>query len=131
MTLLPVTVRLATVALVGVLGLVLVQNPRATHSQTQDRPAPMMRELTIRASGCAFNPNLIEAWQGDRLRLTLVAEDGIYAFALDEYRLSKQFSPGRNAIVEFLADRPGSFVFYNSLTRDTRCTGMRGELIVH
>jgi heme/copper-type cytochrome/quinol oxidase subunit 2 len=91
----------------------------------------MMRELTIRASGCAFNPNLIEAWQGDRLRLTLVAEDGIYAFALDEYRLSKQFSPGRNAIVEFLADRPGSFVFYNSLTRDTRCTGMRGELIVH
>ena len=34
------------------------------------------------------------------------------------------------AIVEFLADRPGQFVFYNSLTRDSRCTTMRGELIV-
>jgi heme/copper-type cytochrome/quinol oxidase subunit 2 len=123
-----VTLRLAAVVLLAGLGLLALQTRQPT-SGAQDQP-PVMQDVTIHASGCAFTPNRIETSRGNRLRITLVADDGTYSFALDEYRVLKQFAPGRNAVVEFLADRPGQFVFYNSLTRDSRCTAMRGELIV-
>lgn len=123
------TLRVAAVVLLAGLGLLALRTGQPLPA-AQDR-APLMNDVTIHASGCAFNPNRIETKRGDRLRITLIAEDGIYSFALDEYRVVKQFAPGRNAVVEFLADRPGQFVFYNSLTRDSRCTAMRGELVVH
>jgi heme/copper-type cytochrome/quinol oxidase subunit 2 len=124
------TLRVATVVVLAGLGLLAVR-ARQTFPAAQDRPVPGIRELAIHASGCRFTPDQIEAWRNDRVRLTLTAEDDTYSFVLDEYRVMKQFAPGRTAIVEFLAERPGTFVFYNSLTRDSRCTAMRGELIVH
>jgi hypothetical protein len=130
MTLMRLTV-LAMVASVGVLGFAAMEHRRPASPLSQNRPLPTMRDMTIRAGGCTFRPDVIEAWQGDRLRITLVSEDNRYGFALDEYRVSKQFAPGHDAVVEFLADRTGAFAFYNRLTYDNRCTGMRGELIVH
>jgi heme/copper-type cytochrome/quinol oxidase subunit 2 len=122
------TLRLAAVVLVAGLGLLALQTHQPLPG-AQEQPL-VMQDVTIHASGCAFTPNRIETGRGNRLRITLVADDGTYSFALDEYRVLKQFAPGRNAVVEFLADRPGQFVFYNSLTRDSRCTAMRGELVV-
>jgi heme/copper-type cytochrome/quinol oxidase subunit 2 len=124
------TLRVAAVVVLVGLGMLAVQARRSLPA-AQERPLPMMRDVTIHASGCAFIPSDIEAWRGDRLRITLVADDGIYSFALDEYRILKQFAPGRNAVVEFLADRPGQFAFYNSQTRDGRCAAMHGELVIH
>jgi heme/copper-type cytochrome/quinol oxidase subunit 2 len=131
MTLMRLTARVGIVAFLGALGLVAIQDRRPVATVSQNRPVSMLRDWTIRASSCAFSPNLLEAWQGDRVRITLVSEDNRYSFVLDEYRVSKQFAPGHDAVVEFLADRTGAFAFYNSLTYDNRCSGMRGELIVH
>jgi len=44
----------------------------------------------------------IEVRQGDILRLTLIAEEFAYSFAIDEYRIEKRVAPGRNGNVRVL-----------------------------
>ena len=97
----------------------------ATLAQT-----PGIREFTISARRYEFSPRLIEVDRGDIVKITLVAEDTVHGFAIDEYRISKRFSPGRNVTFEFCALQPGRFVFYCNLTGEEGCREMRGELVV-
>ena len=89
-----------------------------------------VREFTVRARRYAFSPARIEVNQGDIVKITLIAEDIPHSFTIDEYRISKRAPPDRSVTFEFCADRPGTFVYYCSLTNDEGCRDMRGELFV-
>ena len=91
----------------------------------------VMREITITAARYTFTPARIEVDKGDIVRLTVIAQDIPYGFTIDEYRIAKRVSPGRNITVEFVADCVGRFEFYCGMTADKRCREMRGEFIVH
>jgi heme/copper-type cytochrome/quinol oxidase subunit 2 len=92
--------------------------------------APNRREFTVTARDYRFSPSRIEVAKDDLVKLTVQSEDVAYSLTIDAYRLSRRIPAGGSAIIEFRADRPGSFPFYSNLTSDSRHSQMRGELLV-
>jgi cytochrome c oxidase subunit II len=91
---------------------------------------PPRREFTVIARRYAFTPAGIEVDHGDCVTITLTTEDIAHSFTIDEYRISKRIAPGQLVVVEFRADRRGTFTFYCSLTAEEGCRNMRGTLLV-
>lgn len=98
-------------------------------SAAQDQ-APTRREFTVTARDYNFSPDRVEATQDDLVKLTIQSADHAYGFTIDEYRLSKRVPAGGTTVVEFRADRPGTFSFYSNLSNDARHSQMRGQLVV-
>jgi heme/copper-type cytochrome/quinol oxidase subunit 2 len=92
--------------------------------------APNRRDFTVTARDYRFSPSRIEVAKDDLVKLTVQSEDVAYSLTIDAYRLSRRIPAGGSAIIEFRADRAGSFPFYSNLTSDSRHSQMRGELIV-
>jgi heme/copper-type cytochrome/quinol oxidase subunit 2 len=92
--------------------------------------APTRREFTVVGRDYNFSPSRIEANQDDLIKLTVQSADHAYGFTIDEYRLSKRVPAGGSTIVEFRADRSGTFPFYSNLSNDPRHSQMRGQLVV-
>lgn len=78
--------------------------------------APRERVIEIRAQQFSYNPGVIEVNRGDRLVIRLIATDVAHGFYLDGYELKTSALPGQDGILEFVADRPGRFMFRCSLT---------------
>ena len=92
--------------------------------------APTRREFTVTARDYNFSPNRVEAQQDDLIKLTVQSADNAYGFTIDDYRVSKRIPAGGSTVVEFRADRAGTFAFYSNLSNDSRHAQMRGQLIV-
>ncbi len=92
--------------------------------------APSRREVTITAKDFRFTPDRIEAVQDDLVRVTIKSDDIAHSFNIDEYRIAKRVAASGMAVVEFRADRLGTFPFYCNLTSEPGHDQMRGQLIV-
>lgn len=91
--------------------------------------APNRREFTVTARNFRFLPDRIEVAQDDLVKLTVQSEDHAYSITIDEYRISRRIPAGGSTVLEFRADRPGTFAFYSNLS-DSRHAEMRGVLVV-
>ena len=114
-------------------GLVLVAGPlvrRVFAAPAGQDQAPTRREFMLTARNYNFSPNRVEATQDDLIKLTVQSEDVAYGFTIEEYRLSKRVPAGGSTIIEFRADRAGTFTFYSNLSNDSRHSQMRGQLVV-
>lgn len=92
--------------------------------------APTRREFTVTARDYSFSPNRVEAQQDDLIKLTVQSADNAYGFTIDDYRVSKRVPAGGSTVIEFRADRAGTFAFYSNLSNDARHSQMRGQLVV-
>ena len=92
--------------------------------------APTRREFTVTARDYSFSPNRVEVQQDDLIKLTVQSADNAYGFTIDDYRVSKRVPAGGSTVVEFRADRAGTFAFYSNLSNDSRHSKMSGQLIV-
>jgi heme/copper-type cytochrome/quinol oxidase subunit 2 len=113
-------------------GICLVTGPfvrRALAAPGQDQ-APTRREFTVTARDYSFSPNRVEVQQDDLIKLTVQSADNAYGFTIDDYRVSKRVPAGGSTVVEFRADRAGTFAFYSNLSNDSRHSKMSGQLIV-
>ena len=66
----------------------------------------------------------------DLIKLTVQSADNAYGFTIDDYRVSKRVPAGGSTVIEFRADRAGTFAFYSNLSNDARHSQMRGQLVV-
>jgi heme/copper-type cytochrome/quinol oxidase subunit 2 len=92
--------------------------------------APTRREFTVTARDYSFSPNRVEVQQDDLIKLTIQSADNAYGFTIDDYRVSKRVPAGGSTVIEFRADRAGTFAFYSNLSNDARHSQMRGQLVV-
>ena len=92
--------------------------------------APTRREFTVTARDYSFSPNRVEVQQDDLIKLTVQSADNAYGFTIDDYRVSKRVPAGGSTVIEFRADRAGTFAFYSNLSNDARHSQMRGQLVV-
>ncbi len=110
--------------------LFLVLSSTAVARTANVQETPTRREVTIVAGERQFEPSRIEVTQNDLVRVTLKSEKEPRTFAMDAYRISKRVGGGQTITFEFLANQPGTFVFYCNLTSVEACKEMRGTLVV-
>jgi heme/copper-type cytochrome/quinol oxidase subunit 2 len=90
-----------------------------------------VKTIDVIASRFQFEPATISVAQGDSVRLRLHSADRTHAFAIKAFRV-KALIPkvGEAVIVEFVADRAGTFDFTCAEYCGTGHAGMKGRLVV-
>lgn len=89
-----------------------------------------VKEFTISGKNFSFTPSSITVKKGDRVKITFNNTDGFHDFVLDEYGVAtKQAKAPASEVLEFTADKVGSFEYYCSVGSH-RAMGMKGTLKV-
>ena len=132
--------------LVGAGAYMLTQNQQMTSapvetSQQATQPSQMpspseaplttqIKEFTVNGSNMKFEPNTMTVKKGDIVRITFKNVGGMHDFVIDEYNVkTKVLKAGTEEVVEFVADKTGSFEYYCSVGNH-RAMGMKGTLVV-
>lgn len=92
--------------------------------------ATAIKEINIIAKKWTFNPSEIRVKQGDKVRLKIKSVDVAHGFNLPVFNVDKYLEPGKEVVVEFFADKKGSFPFLCSVYCGAGHSGMRGSLVV-
>lgn len=107
-----------------------ITTPPAPVSATSTATAGTAKEFTVLGSNYSFTPNTLEVKQGDTVKITFKNSDGFHNFTIDELAVAtKQIKSGQSEIVEFVADKTGTFEYYCSVGTH-RAMGMKGTLTV-
>lgn len=89
-----------------------------------------LKEFIISGQNFFFSPSSITVKKGDRVKITFQNTSGFHDFVIDEYGVaSKQAQSPATEILEFTADKIGSFEYYCSVGTH-RAMGMKGILQV-
>lgn len=117
------------------------QNPQAvdvnvnvevptTPTATTTVQAGQTKSFTVTGSNFSFTPSTLTVNKGDKVKITFVNSGGTHDFKIDEFSVAtKKISGGSRDVVEFTADKSGTFEFYCSVGSH-RAMGMKGTLTV-
>lgn len=72
-------------------------------------PAP--RRIAVKAQKFVFSPSEIRVRKGEAVTFVLSAEDFPHGFSLPDFKLRRDFVPGKPAELNFTADKVGKFHF--------------------
>jgi cytochrome c oxidase subunit 2 len=89
-----------------------------------------IKEFTLTAKKWEFEPSVITVNQGDKVKLSITSIDVSHGISLPEFGVNEILSPGQTVVIEFVADRKGSFDFFCSVYCGTGHGSMAGQLIV-
>ena len=90
----------------------------------------LLKEFTIHAKQFEFNPSTITVNKGDRVKITLIADDVAHGFGLKEFNVNIRPEPETPKTVEFVADKTGTFTFICSVPCGPGHKEMTGTIIV-
>jgi heme/copper-type cytochrome/quinol oxidase subunit 2 len=89
------------------------------------------RRFDVTAMKFHFEPAAVEVDEGDHVVLSLRSTDVKHGFSLKPYGIKVTIPKGGEAVVvDFTADKPGSFSFACSEYCGPRHSSMKGELVV-
>ena len=90
------------------------------------------RIIRIEAERFSYSPSQIRVQKGEQVRLIFTSRDTTHGVSIAEYHVRKDIPPrGKGeAIVEFTADKAGSFVYRCSHLCGAGHAMMRGTLVV-
>jgi heme/copper-type cytochrome/quinol oxidase subunit 2 len=89
------------------------------------------RRFDVTATKFHFEPEVLEVDQGDHVVVSLHSTDVKHGFNLKSYGIKATIPKGGEAVVvEFTANKPGSFSFSCSEYCGSRHSSMKGQLVV-
>lgn len=88
------------------------------------------REFQMTAKDFEFTPRVIEVSQGDHIKLTITALDRDHGFALPAFGIKQRLKKGAPTVIEFDADKAGTFPFHCSVFCGMGHRHMKGTIIV-
>jgi plastocyanin len=89
-----------------------------------------VKEFTVDGTNYKFEPSLITVKKGDKVKITFNSTQGFHDFVVDEFgAATKQIQSPGTEVIEFVADKVGSFEYYCSVGAH-RSMGMVGTLKV-
>lgn len=98
--------------------------------KAKDTTTSSVKEFTVVGNNFSFTPSLITVQKGDRVKITFQNFAGFHDFVIDEYGVAtKQTKSPNTEVLEFTADKVGSFEYYCSVGSH-RAMGMKGILKV-
>lgn len=103
-----------------------------TTTTTTTTPAPdgQVKEFTVTGKNFSFSPSTITVNKGDKVKITFQNTEGMHDFRVDEFgAATKVFQSPGTEVIEFTADKTGSFEYYCSVGTH-RAMGMKGTLVV-
>ena len=93
-------------------------------------PEVKVTTFNVEARPFSFTPNEIRVKKGDTVRINFTNAEGFHDLVIDEFNArTNQLQAGQSQIIEFIADREGTFTYYCSVPGH-RARGMEGKLIV-
>jgi len=96
-----------------------------------DVPPPPPRDIEMVASRFKFEPETLQVKEGDRVRLMLRSTDTEHGFSIKKLNVKVAVpKTGEPVIVEFVADRPGTYEFKCSEYCGSGHGRMKGQLVV-
>jgi cytochrome c oxidase subunit II len=89
-----------------------------------------VRVIEVKASRYKFEPDPIVVKLGEKVRIMVTTADVEHGFAISEYKVNLDISPGETRTAEFTADKAGEFTEYCTVFCGPGHMGMRGRFIV-
>ncbi len=95
-------------------------------------PAPVVsrKEFIITAKQWSFSPAVIKVKKGDTVVLKLKTVDVAHSYSVAEFGINAEIKPGETTVVEFVADKTGTFISSCQTYCGVGHVGMTGTLIV-
>jgi cytochrome c oxidase subunit 2 len=92
--------------------------------------APAVHEITMTAKNYEFDPGVITVKKGEKVRLIITATDRDHGIKLDAFDVNQVLKKGDPTIIEFTADKAGTFEFKCSVYCGLGHRKMKGKLVV-
>lgn len=114
-------------------------NQQETQQQTQQQEqqqqnaqqaAQEVKEFKITAKQFQFEPATIEVSKGDKVRLLVTSVDVPHGIKIEEYGINQRLDVGKEVVIEFTADKQGTFTAFCSVFCGSGHSNMKGKLIV-
>ena len=93
-------------------------------------PETGIKEFTMTAKQWDFQPEEIRVKKGDTVLLKVKSIDVRHGFASLAYGFNIILNPGKEEVVEFIADKTGTFSFLCTVPCGVGHSGMTGKIIV-
>jgi|SRR3989344_446514 len=108
------------------------KQPTIEEPTTQDTQVSgaNVKEFKITARQFAFEPEVIEVNKGDKVRLKVTSMDVPHGIKIEEYGINERLEVGKETVIEFTADKEGSFTSFCSVFCGSGHSNMKGKLIV-
>ena len=92
--------------------------------------AQKAHEIQVTLRKDEFSPGSLRVRKGEQVKLILAAADHDHGFKLDDFNINQKIPKGTTVVVEFTADKAGTFQFRCSSVCGLGHRNMKGTLIV-
>ena len=89
-----------------------------------------VHEIQVTLRKYEFNPGSLRVKKGERVKLVMTAADHDHGFKLDDFNINQKIPKETTVVVEFTADKAGTFQFRCSNVCGIGHRGMKGTLVV-
>jgi len=89
-----------------------------------------VHEIQVTLRKYEFSPSSLRVRKGERVKLVMAAADHDHGFKLDDFDINQKILKGTTVVVEFTADKAGTFQFRCSNVCGIGHRGMKGTLVV-
>ncbi len=102
-----------------------------TANAVQAQASGAVKEFEVKMYKFGFDPAEITVNKGDRVRLKVSSLDVMHGIGIKEYGINKQVPPGETVIVEFTADKSGTFTMFCAVYCGDGHKEQKGRIIVN
>ena len=105
---------------------------RTVAQAAKDTGTPMqgVHEIQVTLRKYEFTPRLLRVRKGEQVKLVMVAADHDHGFKLDDFNINQKIPKGATVVVEFTANKAGTFQFRCSNVCGSGHRNMKGTLVV-
>lgn len=108
-----------------------VKETPKTETAAQETPKPAaLKTFNMTADEFAFAPSTITVNEGDMVRIVITSKEGGHGIVIPDFGVNKVINAGSPAVVEFTANKKGTFAFRCSIFCGGGHGDMKGTLIV-
>jgi len=92
--------------------------------------AQSVHEIQVTLRKYEFSPGSLRVRKGEQVKLVMVAADHDHGFKLDDFDIDQKIPKGTTVVVQFTADKAGTFQFRCSSVCGLGHRNMKGTLVV-
>tara|TARA_B100000315_G_C14374384_1_gene494482 strand:+ start:235 stop:669 length:435 start_codon:yes stop_codon:yes gene_type:complete len=90
-----------------------------------------VKEFLMVAKQWDFTPSTIEVNKGDTVKIIIENIDVTHGFSIPDFGINKNLQPGEETIIEFVADKEGTFPFACNVFCGSGHAIMSGKIVVN